>query len=100
MEARTTVDGNKATIELVGKLTVTALPDLEAALDGMPPEIRDLDIVVSEVDYVSSAGLRMFVHASKLIARRGGEFRLLHPCETVWEVLEIAGFTDVFTVVR
>lgn len=100
MEARTTIEGNKATIELAGKLTANALPDLEAALGGLPTAVCDLDIVVADVDYTSSAGLRAFVRASKLIAGRGGEFRLMHPCETVWEVLEIAGFTDVFTVVR
>ena len=100
MEVRTTIEGNKAIIELVGKLTVNALPDLEAALDALPPAVRDLDIVVTAVDYVSSAGLRVIVRASKLIMGRGGELRLMHPCDTVWEVLEIAGFTDVFTVVR
>ena len=35
MEVRTSIEGNKATIELAGKLTVNALPDLEAALDGL-----------------------------------------------------------------
>lgn len=100
MEARTSIEGNKATIELVGKITANALPDLEAAIDGMPAAIRDVDVVLADVDYVSSAGLRAFVRASKAIAGRGGEFRLVHPNDTVWEVLEITGFGDVFAVVR
>ena len=100
MEVRTSIEGNKATIELAGKLTVNVISDLEAAFDGLPPAVRDLDIVVAAVDYVSSAGLRVIVRASNLIMGRGGELRLMHPCDTVWEVLEITGFTDVFTVVR
>jgi len=100
MEIRTNVEGTKATFAVEGKLTVQTAPDLEAAIDAAPREACDLAIDLSEVDYVSSAGLRVFVATEKLAAKRGGSFALLHPREDVMEVLEMTGLSEVFTIER
>ena len=60
----------------------------------------DLIIDLSEVDYVSSAGLRVFVATDKLAVKRGGTFTLLHPCADVYDVLEMTGLVDIFTIER
>ena len=83
-----------------GKLTVQTAPELEAAIDAIPEEVCDLIIDLSEVDYVSSAGLRVFVATDKLAVKRGGTFTLLHPCADVYDVLEMTGLVDIFTIER
>ena len=100
MEIKTSVEGTRATFEVEGKLTVQTAPDLEAAIDAAPAEACDLAIELSGVDYVSSAGLRVFVAAQKLAMRRGGTFRLLHPRDEVMEVLEMTGLSEVLDVER
>ena len=83
-----------------GKLTVQTAPELEAAIDAAPEEVCNLTIDLSEVDYVSSAGLRVFVATDKLAVKRGGTFTLLHPCADVYDVLEMTGLVDIFTIER
>ena len=100
MDIKTTVEGTSATFAVEGKLTVQTAPDLEAAIDAAPAEAADLAIDLTEVDYVSSAGLRVFVAAQKLAMKRGGTFRLLHPREDVMEVLEMTGLSEVLDVER
>ena len=95
-----TSDGSRAILALEGKLTVQTAPDLEAAVMSLDPSLSDIDIDLSAVDYVSSAGLRVFVKSTKLAEHRGGTLRLLHPIDDVVEVLEMTGLYDVLVVVR
>ena len=100
MEIRTSVEGTSATFEVEGKLTVQTAPELEAAIGAVSAEACDLAVDLTGVDYVSSAGLRVFVAAEKLAMGRGGTFRLLHPHDDVMEVLEMTGLSEVLTVER
>ena len=100
MNINITSDGTKATLAVEGKLTVQTAPDLEAAVMALDTSLRDIDIDLSAVDYVSSAGLRVFVKSTKLAEHRGGPLRLLHPIDDVVEVLEMTGLYDVLVVVR
>ena len=85
---------------LIGKLTVQTSPDLSAAIEALPADTADLDIDLANVDYVASAGLRVLVSADKLAAKRGGQMRLLSPCDEVMEVLEMTGLAEVFVIER
>lgn len=98
MEIRTITEGTRATFEVDGKLTVQTAPELEAAIGAVPDEVCDLAVDLTGVDYVSSAGLRVFVAAEKLAMRRGGSFRLQHPHDDVMEVLEMTGLSEVLTI--
>ena len=100
MDIKTNVEGTKATLELSGKLTVNTSPELSSAVDRLPGDVRDIDIDLTDVDYVASAGLRVFVATDKLAVKRGGAMRLLHPCDEVMEVLEMTGLSEVFSIER
>ncbi len=99
MELKTTVDGNKVTIEIEGKLSVATSPDLEAAVQGQSAEITDFDMDLTKLEYISSAGLRVLVSTEKLANQRGGKMRLLHPSEEVVEIFDMTGLADVFEIV-
>lgn len=100
MDIKTTVEGNKAHIELTGKLTVQTSPDLSSAVEALADNVCDIDIDLENVDYIASAGLRVLVASDKLAVKRNGQMRLLHPCDEVMEVLEMTGLLEVFTVER
>ena len=53
-----------------------------------------------DLEYVSSAGLRVLVMTQKLAARRGGTLTLLNTTDDVQEVLEMTGLADVFDIKR
>lgn len=100
MELNTTIEGTEATIVISGKLTVATAPDFEAALKGLPENVTNIDVDMTDLDYVASAGLRVIVTGEKMADRRGGALRLLHPTEDVMEVLDMTGLVDVITVVQ
>lgn len=100
MDLKVNVEGAKATLELAGKLTVNTSPDLSRAIDDLPVTVCDIFIDIAEVNYVASAGLRVFVATEKLASKRGGAMHLLHPCNEVMEVLDMTGLAEVFTIER
>jgi len=81
MEISTSVEANKATVRIAGKLTVNTTPDLNAAIDALPPHVCDLDVDLTDLSYVSSSGLRVFVAVDKRMGKSGGVMRLLHPSD-------------------
>jgi anti-sigma B factor antagonist len=99
MEINVTQDGNKATIVLNGKLSVATSPDLENAIQGLPETVNEFNIDLTDLEYISSAGLRVLVSTEKTAAQRGGKMVLLHPNEEVSEVFDMTGLIAVFTVV-
>ncbi len=98
MEITTSIDGTKAAIEVVGKLTVATSPELEEAVHQLSDTATDFDIDLSRLEYISSAGLRVLVSTQKLAAQKGGELRLLHPTADVMEVFEMTGLSEVLTI--
>ena len=98
MEIATSIEGAKATIAIAGKLTVQTSPDLSAAVDQLPGDVCDIDIDLTNMDYVASAGLRVLVATEKLVLKRDGNMRLLRPCDEVMEVFEMTGLSEVFTI--
>ncbi len=62
--------------------------------DGRPALVLDL----AEVDYVSSAGLRVLVMSSQRAMSLGRGFALCNCQEDVAEVMDISGLMDVLNV--
>ena len=50
-----------------------------------------------ELEYISSAGLRVILKAQKLMNAQGN-MKLTHVKETILEVFDITGFTDILTI--
>ncbi len=98
MEINVTQDGNKATIALEGKLSVATSPDLEAAIQGLPEDTNEFVIDLANLEYISSAGLRVLVSTEKIAGQRNGKMVLQHPNEEVSEVFDMTGLADVFTI--
>ena len=93
MEIKKTVEGTKLTLAPVGRVDTITAPELEAAvqLDGVEELVFDL----SQVDYVSSAGLRVLLASQKKMA--GKKMVIVGACPAVKEVFDITGFSDIFT---
>jgi anti-sigma B factor antagonist len=60
--------------------------------------IQKMLIDLSETDYVSSAGLRIFLATAKKITANGGQVKLSNPNAVVREILDISGFSTILDV--
>ena len=97
MEIKKFSNGSALTIQLVGRLdAVTALQldkDLSASLGG----VDDLTVDLAELEYISSAGLRMLLKTQKRMDKQGA-MRIKNIRENVREVLDMTGFSDFLTI--
>ena len=86
--------GTDALVELCGRLDTTTAPVLEKAINEEISENINLTIDLKELDYISSAGLRVLLSAQKRM-RRCGSMKLRNVCEEVMYIFEMTGFADI-----
>lgn len=91
-------NGSVLNIALEGRLDTTTAPQLEAELRTCLEGISDLTLDFKALEYISSAGLRILLHAQKVMNKQG-EMKIANVNETVAEVFEITGFCDILTII-
>lgn len=91
------VTGTTLTVEVEGRLDTMTAPELEKALKDSIEGITELVLDFAALEYVSSAGLRVLLSAQKIMNKQGSMV-IRHVCETVMEVFEVTGFSDILTV--
>lgn len=91
------VNGTELTLEVAGRLDTVTAPELEAVLKASVNGITKLIFDFASLEYVSSAGLRVLLSAQKAMNKQG-IMVIRNVCETVMEVFEITGFSDILTI--
>ena len=97
MEIKKEKTDNKLEIALVGRLDTTTAPQLEAELKESLDGITDLQLDFGELEYISSAGLRVLLAAQKIMNKQG-EMVIKHANDDIKEVFDITGFADILTL--
>ena len=64
-------DGAKLTVKVSGRLDTTTAPELEDDLKASLDGIEDLTMDFSDLEYISSAGLRVLLSAQKIMNKQG-----------------------------
>ena len=90
-------DGSKLTLTLEGRLDTTTAPQLEGELKGALEGVTNLEFDFQNLEYLSSAGLRVLLAAQKAMNKQGNMV-IRHVNETIQEVFEVTGFVDILTV--
>ena len=98
MTIHKTQTGTELTVTLSGRLDTTTAPQLEAELKSSLDGITALTLDFKELEYISSAGLRVLLSAQKVMMRQG-KMVVCNVNETILEVFEVTGFSDVLTLV-
>ena len=84
-------------MKISGRLDTNTSSELEAEmkLDG----INEINLDISDLEYVSSAGLRVLMTAQKAMIACGGTMKIHNPNATVRGVFDITGLSSIFTIV-
>ena len=90
-------NGSALTLILEGRLDTITAPQLETELIGSLDGVENLTIDMKGLAYLSSAGLRVILAAQKRMNKQG-TMTVCHVNETVMEVFEVTGFTDILTI--
>ena len=80
-------------VAVTGRLDSRGSSELEEWINEtlIPPE-RDVTMDFSQLDYISSAGLRSILNMSKLMKKHSHKFSICSAPDHIREVLEISGF--------
>lgn len=90
-------NGTELTVKLAGRLDTTTAPELEVALKDSYAGVDKLVLDFAELEYLSSAGLRVLLGAQKTMNKQG-EMVVKNVNDTIDEIFEITGFADVLTI--
>ncbi|MBQ6807404.1 MAG: STAS domain-containing protein [Lachnospiraceae bacterium] len=91
-------DNENLTIKLYGKLDITTSSDLEKVVKGDLDDVKYLEFDFSELEYISSSGLRVLLIAIKKMNTQG-ELIVSNANEVVKEVFKITGFHNLVKMV-
>ena len=89
--------GDALTVTLEGRLDTTTAPALENTLKDSLDGVNELTLDFAELEYISSAGLRVLLSAQKIMNRQGS-MKLKNVSEIIMEILEVTGFSEILTV--
>ncbi|MBP3891959.1 MAG: STAS domain-containing protein [Solobacterium sp.] len=90
-------DGDKLVISLNGRLDTTTVASLEEELGNSLEGIKDLEFDFSELEYISSAGLRVLLATQKKMTD-GKTMKITHVNDLVNEIFEVTGFQEFLTI--
>lgn len=96
MEIIKKLAGSNLTVSLTGQLDTVTAPELEASLTDLSG-ITEVIFDFEKLEYVSSAGLRVLLATHKTMLKNG-KMVIKNVNESIMEVFEITGFTDVFDI--
>ena len=99
MTVTKTKKDNELTVALSGRLDTTTAPELEAELRSEIGGVTLLTFDLTDLEYISSAGLRVLMWAQRIMNSQG-EMKVCNVNETVEEIFDITGFSEILTIVK
>ena len=98
MEYNFNKDGDKLSVEVSGRVDTTTAPQLEEAILAELEGVKNLFLDFTNLEYISSAGLRLLLLLQKKMNAASGNFEVHNVNEFVMEVFEMTGFKDILTI--
>lgn len=97
MEIQKNKEGNKMVIALTGRLDTHTAPELEKEIRTDLNEITELIFDFENLEYISSAGLRVLLSAQKLMSG-DKTMTVKNVNDSIMEIFEVTGFDEILTV--
>lgn len=90
-------EGSVLEIKLEGRLDTMTSPQFEAEVVKSISGVTELVLDFSGLEYLSSAGLMVLLGAQKTMNKQG-KMVVKHVNDTIMEVFDITGFSDILTI--
>ena len=88
---------DELTLKLVGELNSFTAPELEKVIKDDLKGIKSLVFDFTELEYLSSAGLRVLLVAQKIMNNQG-KMVLRHVNDSVLDIFNITGFLNILNI--
>ena len=94
---RNETDG-KITIQLEGRLDKLSSPVLEEEMNKELEKKKDIVIDFKNLEYISSAGLRILIASEKQLREIGKTLEIINVNDDVMSILNVTGFIYILNV--
>ena len=86
------------TLALEGRLDTNTAPELEKEIGAeLTGDVKTLILDLKDLEYISSAGLRVLLAAQKKMNIRGNMI-VKNANDMIMDVFQVTGFTDILTI--
>ena len=85
-------EGSKLMVALSGRLDTPAAPGAQKEIMGALQDVTELVYDLENLEYISSAGLRILISSLKEMKAKDGSMTLINVSEGVREILDLTGF--------
>ena len=84
-------------LRISGRLDTITAPALDKTISEVIGDTGNLILDLKNLEYISSAGLRILLGAQKKM-QKIGSMKVVNVCEEVMEVFEMTGFSDILVI--
>ena len=98
MEIVKTKKDDNLFLAVKGRLDTNTAPDLEKTALEVLEGVKVLTLDLVNLDYISSAGLRVVLTLHKAMSGKGAKLVVAHPKDEVMEVFDMTGFSSFLTI--
>ena len=99
MEIKINQDGNNIEAQIIGRFDTVAAQNSEDDFNPLFTQAdKNLTLILDQLTYVSSSGLRVFLNLRKEVIAKGGNLVLKNLTDEVHSVFTMTGFIKIFTI--
>lgn len=98
MEIIKSKDINTLKVKLVGRLDTNTSVELEESVKKDEDGVDRIELDLKDLDYISSAGLRLILVMHKNMTAKRGKLVVLNPKDEVMEVFDMTGFSSFLNI--
>ena len=100
MDLNISIENGKTLARVTGRLDTINSDEFEKKmaplLEGGNP---DIELDCSELEYISSSGLRLFLTLQKSVNARGGKLVIKNMNNQIKEIFNMTGFSRIMTII-
>lgn len=97
MEVDIKLEGQKATVLIEGRIDSSTAPELEKKICKVIKKVNDMVLDFEKVEYITSAGLRVILGASKVLSEKG-KLLIINTSDVIKEIFDMTGFSSVVEI--
>ncbi len=91
-------EGNTLTVRLEGRVDTNTAPEFQSEVEPLLGNISKLKLDFEQVEYISSAGLRVLLTFEQEMEEKDSVMELYNVNEIIHDVFDVTGFTDILTI--
>ena len=98
MNTEKNYDGKGLTISVENQIDTVTAPDFENEINDEMGNFDSLVLDFKNLEYISSAGLRVLIITQKKLQPQGIPFTIINTPDSIKEILSVSGFDNILNI--